>query len=249
MTKPDQKLIKLADIAAAFGLLSRIPVRINTARGAVVAWAFPLVGLVLGMILAAFAFGLDWAGISPELAAGLVLFASVMLTGAMHEDGLADTVDGLWGGWDKIRRLEIMKDSQIGAYGVIALILSLGLRWGAIAALIRADNFVALIAVGVLSRLPMVLMMATMENARSDGLSASVGRVGKGAVWVAFVLGGGLAAALLGSAVIGVIVGIAISTLVLARIAQRKIGGQTGDILGASQQVAEVVALIILASL
>lgn len=249
MTKPDQKLIKLADIAAAFGVLSRIPVRINTARGAVVAWAFPLVGLVLGMILAAFAFGLDWAGISPELAAGLVLFASVMLTGAMHEDGLADTVDGLWGGWDKIRRLEIMKDSQIGAYGVIALILSLGLRWGAIAALIRADNFVALIAVGVLSRLPMVLMMATMENARSDGLSASVGRVGKGAVWVAFVLGGGLAAALLGSAVIGVIVGIAISTLVLARIAQRKIGGQTGDILGASQQVAEVVALIILASL
>jgi adenosylcobinamide-GDP ribazoletransferase len=132
---------------------------------------------------------------------------------------------------------------------VIALILSLGLRWGAITALIRADNFVALIAVGVLSRLPMVLMMATMENARSDGLSASVGRVGKGAVWVAFVLGGGLAAALLGSAVIGVIVGIAISTLVLARIAQRKIGGQTGDILGASQQVAEVVALIILASL
>ena len=249
MTKPDQKLIKLADIAAAFGVLSRIPVRINTARGAVVAWAFPLVGLVLGMILAAFAFGLDWAGISPELAAGLVLFASVMLTGAMHEDGLADTVDGLWGGWDKIRRLEIMKDSQIGAYGVIALILSLGLRWGAIAALIRADNFVALIAVGVLSRLPMVLMMVTMENARSDGLSASVGRVGKGAVWVAFVLGGGLAAALLGSAVIGVIVGIAISTLVLARIAQRKIGGQTGDILGASQQVAEVVALIILASL
>lgn len=249
MTKPDQKLIKLADIAAAFGVLSRIPVRINTARGAVVAWAFPLVGLVLGMILAAFAFGLDWAGISPELAAGLILFASVMLTGAMHEDGLADTVDGLWGGWDKIRRLEIMKDSQIGAYGVIALILSLGLRWGAIAALIRADNFVALIAVGVLSRLPMVLMMATMENARSDGLSASVGRVGKGAVWVAFVLGGGLAAALLGSAVIGVIVGIAISTLVLARIAQRKIGGQTGDILGASQQVAEVVALIILASL
>jgi len=249
MTKPDQKLIKLADIAAAFGVLSRIPVRINTARGAVVAWAFPLVGLVLGMILAAFAFGLDWAGISPELAAGLVLFASVMLTGAMHEDGLADTVDGLWGGWDKIRRLEIMKDSQIGAYGVIALILSLGLRWGAITALIRADNFVALIAVGVLSRLPMVLMMATMENARSDGLSASVGRVGKGAVWVAFVLGGGLAAALLGSAVIGVIVGIAISTLVLARIAQRKIGGQTGDILGASQQVAEVVALIILASL
>ncbi len=249
MSKPDPKLIKLADIAAAFGLLSRLPVRTNAARGAAVAWAFPLVGLVLGTILAAFAFALNLAAVSPELAAGLVLFASVMLTGAMHEDGLADTVDGLWGGWDKIRRLEIMKDSQIGAYGVIALVLSLGLRWGAIVALIRADNLLALIAVGVLSRLPMVLMMATMKNARSDGLSASVGRVKKGAVWLAFVLGAGLGLALLGSAVIGVIVGIAIVTLVLARIAQRKIGGQTGDILGASQQVAEVAALVILASL
>ncbi|HBQ35848.1 MAG TPA: adenosylcobinamide-GDP ribazoletransferase [Rhodobacteraceae bacterium] len=250
MLKSDPKLIKLTDVPAALGLLSRLPVRGAGTRGAAVAWAFPVVGLIIGLILAAVAGVLAKFGLSPDLNAGLILFVGVMITGAMHEDGLADSADGLWGGWDRIRRLEIMKDSQIGTYGVIALIVSFGLRWAAIAALIRADSLLpALIGVAVLSRLPMVVMMAMMQNARGDGLSASAGRVGKATVWLAIGLGGGVGAVLLGGAFIGVIGGISIATLALGLIAKRKIGGQTGDILGASQQVAEITALVILATL
>ncbi len=107
-----------------------------TARGALAAWAYPLVGVVVGGLGAVTGALALWLGLPAPLAAGLVLLAMIAVTGALHEDGLADTADGFWGGWDRARRLEIMKDSQIGSYGVIALILSLGLRWSALGVLI-----------------------------------------------------------------------------------------------------------------
>jgi len=250
MTKPDTPLIRLADIPAAIGLLTRLPVKTDGARGAAAVWAFPLVGLIIGVLAA----GLGWValalGISAPITAALVITAQVVMTGAMHEDGLADTFDGLWGGWDRDRRLEIMKDSQIGTYGVIALVLSLGMRWTAITALIHSGAlFMALIAVATLSRMPMVFIMATLPHARDGGLSASVGRVRKDTAGVA--LGIALLACFI-APVTASIIALAAATLAaaaIALIALRKIGGQTGDILGASQQLAEIAALITFATL
>jgi len=125
--KDDIALMHWRDVPAALGLLTRLPVPVDTdhatARAAKAAWAYPLVGLVLALLLAV----IGWlaSGLMPEIRAAILLAAGVIITGALHEDGLADAVDGLWGGWDKARRLEIMKDSHIGAYGVIGLVLSL----------------------------------------------------------------------------------------------------------------------------
>lgn len=247
MSKPDTPLITLADIPTALGLLSRLPVNSNGARGAACAWAFPITGLVLGMIAAAIGWVASLVGLSNGLTAGLALAALVVMTGAMHEDGLADSVDGLWGGWDKIRRLEIMKDSNIGAYGVIALVLSLLLRWIALTALAHAGLLtVGLIAVATLSRVPMVVAMATMPHARDGGLSASVGRAGTTTAMLAVAIATLVTMTLLGWAGLTTIIAASIAATTIALIAKRKIDGQTGDILGATQQFAEIAALMAL---
>lgn len=249
MSEPDIPVIKPADIPAAIGLLSRLPVHSDATRGAASAWAFPIVGIIIGGLAAATGWALVAVGVPANLTAAVVLAVMIGTTGALHEDGLADTVDGLWGGWDKVRRLEIMKDSHIGAYGVIALVLSLILRWAALAALINADMFIAsLIAVATLSRLPMVVLMAVMPHARRDGLSASVGRVGPLPALIAVGIAALTGVALLGWTGLLVLAAVAIAGLITARIAHIKIGGQTGDILGASQQIAEIAALMALAT-
>ncbi|MCK4711718.1 MAG: adenosylcobinamide-GDP ribazoletransferase [Marinosulfonomonas sp.] len=249
MPKPDKALIALADIPTALGLLSRLPVKTGGARGAAAAWAFPVVGLILGGLAATVGWIALALGLSASLTAGMVICLQVMMTGAMHEDGLADSVDGLWGGWDKARRLEIMKDSQIGTYGVIALVLSLLLRWTALTALINAGLlFPALIAVAALSRAPMVVMMATMPQAREGGLSASVGRADMGTTWAAVGIAISVAIALLGWSGTAAVFAVAIASVAVALIALRKIKGQTGDILGATQQVSEITALLVLAT-
>ena len=127
------------DLPLALSLLSRLPVPVDHSRAgeraATAAWAYPLVGAGLAGLTGGLAWALSAAGLPPGPAAGLVLVAQVMLTGALHEDGLADSADGLWGGWERERRLEIMRDSRIGAYGVLALGLSLLLRWACLVAM------------------------------------------------------------------------------------------------------------------
>lgn len=244
MSEPDTSLLKLADIPAAIGLLSRLPVLSSGARGAAAAWAFPLVGLTIGVLAAITGWALTACGLSPNLTAAFVLMTMVITTGAMHEDGLADTVDGLWGGWERARRLEIMKDSHIGTYGVLALILSLLVRWGALATLINADMLaIGVIAIATLSRAPMVVMMALMPHARTDGLSASVGRVAPKTAQIAVLIAVVITLALLGWSGVTAIIVTALVSLFAALIAQQKIGGQTGDILGATQQISEITAL------
>lgn len=247
MSKPDTPLVMLKDIPAAIGLLSRLPVNADGKRGAACAWAFPLTGLILGTIAAAISWAAITLGLSNSLTAGLALVSLVAMTGAMHEDGLADSVDGLWGGWEKARRLEIMKDSHIGTYGVIALVLSLGLRWTALTAL--ADEGLltaALIGVATLSRLPMVLAMATIPHARKDGLSASVGRVKAPTALIAIALALPIIIALFGWPGVTATIITTLAATAVILIAMRKIGGQTGDILGATQQISEIAALLAL---
>ncbi len=183
-------------------------------------------------------------------AAGVLALATgIILTGAMHEDGLADCADGFWGGWDRTRRLAIMKDSQIGTYGVIALILSLFLRWLALNTLLTGSaGPLTFIAIGALSRAPMAVLMVALPNARGAGLSARVGRpTGQTAA-----LGVGVAICLgvlgLGWGIVGAALILVIADGVVALIARSKIGGQTGDVLGAAQQISEVVLLLLIST-
>lgn len=248
MYKHDTALIDPVDLPAALGLLTRLPVIVDgdraTARGAAAAWAYPLVGVILGVVLAAVVPLMLGVGLPAGIIAGLILALSVILTGAMHEDGFADSADALWGGWDPARRLAIMKDSHIGVYGVCAIALALLLRWMALVIVISMGAYwVAFIAVGALSRTSMVVLMALLPNARSDGLSRQVGRPPQAAVWLAIGLAAGIAL-LCGYVWLLPVAGIA--TFTCGLIARAKIGGQTGDILGATQQVTEIAMLLAL---
>ncbi len=251
MTTRDMAQAALADLLAALGLLTRLPLPQNASppRGAAAAWAWPLAGAVIGA-MAAMVAGLSLAlGLTSGVAAALTLAAQAMLTGAMHEDGLADTADGLWGGWDKTRRLEIMKDSHIGSYGVLALILVTLARWSALSALLASGGqFGAIIAIATLSRAPMAVLLAWLPNARGAGLSASVGKPTAKVAGVAITIAVALCLVLTGWYAVGMAMFACCTTLGLGLVARAKIGGQTGDILGASQQLAEAAALSALAA-
>lgn len=247
-------LIAATDVAAALGLMTRLPVPVNGAlaqkRGAAAAWAWPLAGALVGglaglVLWASMAVGL------PPLAGGFLAVATqVLLTGGLHEDGLADSADGLWGGWTRERRLEIMRDSRIGSYGVLALILSVGLRTAACAALpIGPLACAALIGSGAASRAAMAGVMAALPPARSDGLSAGAGRPRPATALLALAIAVCVCLiALPAGAALGVCAVCLAGVAVVAAIARAKIGGQTGDILGASQQLAEIAALLALAA-
>ena len=105
---------------------------------------------------------------------------ATLLTGAMHDDGLADSADGLFGGWTPERRLEIMKDSRIGSYGTLALLLVTLLRWSALAVVLAQGHWGAVLAAGAISRVPMAALMASLPPARVTGLSAATGRPAPG---------------------------------------------------------------------
>jgi adenosylcobinamide-GDP ribazoletransferase len=238
---------RLADLTTALGLLTRLPLPLSVfttdrARPAAhAAWAYPLVGLAIAA-LSAFA---GWLALSlglPSAAAALfVMLTGIVSTGAMHEDGLADCADGFWGGWTRDRRLEIMKDSQIGTYGMIALVLALGLRWVAIAAVLASGSYLmALICAAVVSRAAMVTVMYALPAARPSGLSGTTGRPPKLAMVVAVIFGIIAASLILPHALMAAL----IAMLAVALVARAKIGGQTGDVLGATQQITEIAVLL-----
>ncbi|MEC7259603.1 MAG: adenosylcobinamide-GDP ribazoletransferase, partial [Pseudomonadota bacterium] len=159
----NDKADRARDILVALALLTRLPLpRLPDAafqHQARVVWAFPLAGLIVGGLGALAGMLALHAGLPATVAAGLALVVHCAATGAMHEDGLADTLDGLWGGHTRERRLEIMKDSTVGAYGAIALVLSLGLRWALFAALLPVAPG-AIVAAACLSRAGMPVLMA-----------------------------------------------------------------------------------------
>lgn len=251
MTNSDMVRTALADLRSALGLLTRLPLPQSNAapRGAQAAWAWPVAGAIIGGLAAMVALLALCLGVSPAVAAAITIAAQAMLTGAMHEDGLADTADGLWGGWDKARRLEIMKDSHIGSYGVLALILVTLARWSALAALLETGSvFAAIIAVACVSRAPMAVLMAWLPNARNGGLSKAVGRPSVNTAATALCLAIAICFVLVGWQAISMVIATAFVSLGLGLVARAKIGGQTGDILGAAQQIAEAAALGALAA-
>lgn len=243
-------LVHPSDILIALALLTRLPIRLDDAhftRSAQAAWAYPIAGLVLGMIAGLAGHVALSFGLPNEIAALISLATLIMVSGAMHEDGLADTVDGFWGGWDRAVRLEIMHDSRIGTYGVIALALSLAARWMALTLLFSSDGALfALMAAGALSRAMMPVLMYAMPHARNTGLSKSVGRPTRETTMITIAISVVIFVILQCDTSLSGIIVAGIFTLGMAAIAHRKIGGQTGDILGATQQICEIAILFAL---
>lgn len=244
----------LGDLLGAFAFLTRLPVNRLWAEVATVelqrsVWAYPVVGAAVGGLGGGVFWLVRLAAVPPPLAAIVALAAMVLITGAMHEDGLADAADGL-GGTTRERRLAIMRDSRVGSFGVVAVLLSLGLRATAIALLADPDAVVlALVAAGALGRGFLIALLLALPRARPDGMGATAsgtGRVRGGAgLLLAIVpsvfLGSAVSAA---SAVAAAVLG----AFLVGLLALRQFGGQTGDLLATAEQVIECLVLIVLAT-
>jgi adenosylcobinamide-GDP ribazoletransferase len=241
------------DFAVTTTVLTRLPVGTGTAAdGAVAAagWAFPLVGAGIGALAALAFLVAEFVGCGAPLAALLTLAAGIAVTGALHEDGLADTADGFGGGRTRDDKLQIMRDSRHGTFGILALVLSVGLRTAAITAIgdpIRVA--LALVATHAVSRGALPPLMRVLPAARSDGLGAAAGRPSAAVALIAVAIAAAIALALLGPARgIAALALTGVSLTLAALLAWRQIGGYTGDVLGFFQQIAEIVMLLVAAA-
>lgn len=236
----------LRDVAACIGFYTRLPLPAfgMPERGfAAAQWAAPVAGCLIGAAGGLVLLFSLWLGLPATVAAALALAATMALSGALHEDGLADVADGFGGGTTRESKLAIMRDSRIGTYGVAALVLSILLRWSALTALASAA-LPALIAAHAVSRALMPALMALQPPARDDGLSAGTGKPDGRAVFFALVIGGGvLFVAGTGLFLIAAPL-LALCLFLVKRLAERQIGGQTGDVLGALQQAGETLTLL-----
>jgi adenosylcobinamide-GDP ribazoletransferase len=211
------------------------------------AWAFPLAGVVVGIIGAVIYVVAARAGVPPWPAAALAVAATLGITGALHEDGLADTADGFGGGTTRGDKLAIMRDSRIGTYGVCALILSFVIRVGALASLADpAAVAAALIGAHAAARALLPLLMFFLPPARSDGLSYAAGCPSRETTAAGAVLGFLILIGCIGFAPAAVTaIVLAIVLAIIARLSAAQIGGQTGDVCGALEQVGEIAVLVV----
>jgi adenosylcobinamide-GDP ribazoletransferase len=239
-------------MAVAFGFLTRLPVpRVEWRQGDLGrarAW-FPLVGVVVAAVGTMVRWSVALVG--PDIV-GVVaaVGAMIVVTGAFHEDGLADTADGLWGGHDPAQRLEIMRDSRIGTFGVSALVLSLLLRIGALASIAHPGLVAAaLVAAHAGGRAGLPAFMRLLPPARADGMSAQAGTPPQQAAMVAAGIGIVIVLFALGLAAGIVAAVLAVGALAfMAWLCGRQIQGQTGDTLGALEQATEIVVLLVAAA-
>lgn len=231
------------------GLLTRLPVAHLPAAAAPGIWAYPVVGLGVGALGAA----AYWAGhalrLPPLVAALWSLAAMTLATGGLHEDGLADTADGFGGGATRARKLEIMRDSRIGSFGALALVLSIAIRAASLAALADTARVApALIAAGALGRAAMLVPVVLLPPARADGLAAGLGKVPHPQAALGGTLAVAASFALLPAmpAAVAVLAALAVG-LGMAALAWRQVEGHTGDVLGATEMLAECAILSVLA--
>ncbi|HEY5125874.1 MAG TPA: adenosylcobinamide-GDP ribazoletransferase [Bradyrhizobium sp.] len=210
---------------------------------------FPVVGAAIGAAVGLACLGLRAIGVPDLAAAALALGAGAILTGALHEDGLADVADGFGGGRDPAAKLEIMRDSRLGTYGALILMVSFVAKLSALAALPDAFVVQGLIAAHALARGVLPVMSMNMAYARKDGLAANAGRPDSATAATAGAVA--LIIALLAlpflSALCAALVAVA-SAIGMALLAQRQIGGQTGDVLGGAEQIGETAILVLLAA-
>lgn len=246
----------LDQIRNALAFYTRLPVAGTGAAPdfAAATWPVAVAGAIIGAVGGLSALLLRRVGLPAEISAVGALVAMALMTGALHEDGLADFVDGVGGGVDRATRLAIMRDSRLGSYGALALCAGFLLRTFAIAAVIDSGGvgIVFLLSfVGAASRVAGLTPMLFLASARTDGASVGVRPPTGRALGVA-------AGAVLALGVIPALAGVASGRLLAALIlavagallvtdaARRSIGGYTGDVLGAAQQLAEIGALLAL---
>lgn len=243
-----------ADLAIALGWLTRLPVRFPAAAAdrtlAQALWAFPLVGALLAALVAACFSVLLAAGATGFMAAVLSVGVGVALTGALHEDGLADMLDGLGARGGQDARLAAMRDSRIGTYGVLALILVLMTRVSALSGLPPLHALMALLTACSLGRAAMALVMMQLPLARNRGAAAQAGIASPSGARKALAVG--VMIAVIASGVGGLPVphlllviaaGLGAAWLVIHR-ARVSFGGYTGDVLGATCAVTETTILL-----
>ena len=208
--------------------------------------AFPIVGLGVGLAGAVVLVVAKWAGLGGFVAAVLAISTTIAATGALHEDGLADAADGFGAGRDREAKLAIMRDTRLGAFAVLALAISLMLRVGALDGIDGSfAAAAALIAAASFSRAVLPAVMAGLEHARPHGLAVTAGKPPQESVIVSLVLGAVFVLFLLGpeTGFVALLCGAA-TAVGLAALAQAKLGGFTGDVLGAIQQGTEIAVLL-----
>jgi adenosylcobinamide-GDP ribazoletransferase len=238
-----------ADLKIGMLFSTRLPIPHPTAIGgtdiARASWGLPVVGMLIGLLGAsvywiAFRFSLP-----PLVGAALAITATLAATGCLHEDGLADTFDGLGGG-DRERKLEIMRDSRIGTYGACALAMALLLRVGALASLAGPGPVaLGLIAAHAGARAMLPAFLRLVPPARPDGLSADAGRPSQTSVLVAALLGFAVLLSSLGAArAIVALLSLLVVLGAMRLLCLRQIGGQTGDTAGALEQIGEIAVLL-----
>lgn len=243
------KLLQHLTIATTFFTRLPWPLKENDASNdapdlAAAAIAFPLVGLLIGIAVA-----IIWfiaASLLPPLpAAGIAICASMLLTGAIHEDGLSDCADGLFGGSTKAKVLEIMRDSRIGVYGAAALIMTIGLRWTALASLSIGQGVAALIIAHIIGRAAITIALHYGSYARSKGLASSVASGVEFDEFLRIMAITGLLALLVGlwQGLLAAMIATAMAALAFVWL-KKRLGGYTGDGLGAIEQIAEISAML-----
>jgi adenosylcobinamide-GDP ribazoletransferase len=253
--EPVRRPVLLRGVRAAFVSFTRLPLGGYPYRAEEWRWApahLPLVGMAVGAWSAAVGLGASWLGLPRELAALLALATSVLVTGALHEDGLADSADALGGGHDRERVLAILKDSRIGTFGALALGFSLLIRAGALATL-GGRSWLALVAVHCLARFgPVQLMLSEPyvsdpTTAKSPSfLPIARAQLVVALAWVLLCLA---ASVLCGAVPLECTAAMAISNSLLvvlaARYYRKTVGGITGDLLGAQEQAAELLLWLV----
>lgn len=245
------KLIHEAGLfRVALAFLTRLPVALNQhsdkALAASVSY-FPVVGWLVGVV-GALGFYAGSALGSPMLAAVLGISLSVAVTGGFHEDGLADTADGFGGGWTRQRKLEIMKDSRLGSYGALALILAMLLSVSALQALDPQRALLVFCLAHGLARWTALPLLAFNDYVRADG--DRPGLVEQGFSQRRLLLGTVLAwlpvVLFVGASAVGLFLVISLLLLAWQAWCRRQIGGITGDTLGAANKLTEIVVYVCL---
>jgi len=256
MDTPDALLYRLAaDLKISIVFCTRLPLAhpkpIAGEDIARASWAFPIAGALVGAAGALVYWISFRLGLPAALAAGLALAATLIATGCLHEDGLADTADGFGGGKAVADKLQIMRDSRIGTYGVCALIISLILRWSAVTAIAHPPTVtMALIAAHASARAALPMFMRSVPPARSDGLSVQAGRPPATSAIVAMLLGLVALGFALGPIwALAALCLLLVANILLASLCMGQIRGQTGDVIGAAEQVNETLVLLTCAAL
>jgi len=212
---------------------------------------FPLIGGILGMLLVMinhlFAEYLPFTGfyMPPHVLATLLILANIILTGGLHCDGLMDTMDGIFSGRSKERMLEIMKDSRIGANGVMAFVLMMILKWSLIMDLSPLSLPTALFIMPVLGRFAMVIGITVFPYARPDGIGKAFAQYAtKYTLYIGLLLTLLLIVPVGKQAILSLAI-VSLCTMLFARFVTNLLGGLTGDIYGAISELTEILVLFI----